>query len=353
MLAKMLPFVMQLFHFSPYEQDEAEILFAGDAMQHQAQIDAARRSDGSHDYSECFASMRDYISGADLAVVNFEAPLGGKPYRGYPCFSAPDEYRQALSDAGFDVFLLANNHILDRRDKGLHRTLDQMRAEKIPHLGVYHDQADRDSLSPMIVDVNGFKLGLLNYTYGTNGITVTGNAVVDYIDHELIRRDVERSRKRGAELIAVCIHWGDEYKLLPNAAQKTLADWLTALEVDMIIGNHPHVVQPMEMRQSSSGRNIVLTYSLGNFISNMKTVDTRGGTVVTVKLKRDDSGRAYVESARYLPVFTEPADGKHNFRVVPANISTDSRAAAFLRSAHKLPLSRNIGIEQDSTFIYR
>lgn len=349
MLAEVVPLVLSLFSFSPYAQDEAEILFAGDAMQHQAQIDAARRPDGSFDYSECFGAMRDYISSADLAVVNFEAPLGGKPYTGYPCFSAPDEYATSLTDAGFDLLLLANNHILDRRDKGLHRTLDRLREQKIPHIGVYHDAADRDSLSPMIVDVNGFKLGILNYTYGTNGIEVTGSAVVDYIDHTKMRHDVEAARAKGAEIVTVCVHWGEEYRLLPNAAQRRLADWLLALDVDMIIGNHPHVVQPMEMCTSHSGHPVVLTYSLGNFISNMKTTDTRGGTVVKVSLRRDASGRAFVDSARYLTVYTEPpAYTGGNFRVVPAQHSADPRASAFLKSAHRVPLSRNVGIEPDT-----
>lgn len=350
LLAEILPFFASFFPFTPYADDEATLLFAGDAMQHQAQIDAARRPDGSHDYSECFTALKPYIESADLAVVNFEAPLGGAPHTGYPCFSAPDDFPAALTDAGFDVFLLANNHILDRRDRGLHRTLQQLRSAGIPHLGVWHDSADRDSIMPVIMDVNGFKVALLNYTYGTNGFTVSGNAVVDYIDHRTIQADVESARNRGAEIVAVCLHWGDEYKLLPNAAQRSLADWLTALDVDLIIGNHPHVVQPMERRTSPSGRPVLLTYSLGNFISNMKTTDTRGGSMVKVRLRRDDAGRAYMAQARYLTVFTEPAANGTNFRVVPAEQSADPRAAAFLRSALATPLKRNIDVLPDSTF---
>ncbi|MDE6316662.1 MAG: CapA family protein [Muribaculaceae bacterium] len=353
MLADIVPLIISLFSFSPYENDRAEILFAGDAMQHQAQIDAARRPDGTYDYSECFQSIREYVAAADLAVVNFEASLGGKPYTGYPCFSAPDEYPAALTDAGFDVFLLANNHILDRRDRGLHRTLDRLRHDSIPHLGIYHDTADRDSLCPLIMDVNGFKIGLLNYTYGTNGIAVTGNAVVDYIDHEKIRNDIIAARNGGAEIVSVCVHWGDEYRLLPNNAQRDLADWLTELDVDMIIGNHPHVVQPMEMRTSRSGRPILLTYSLGNLISNMKTTDTRGGAMVTVSLRRNDSGEAYVSSARYLTTFTEPPSDGHNFRVVPAEHSTHRHAKAFLINVNKIPLSRNVNVKPDTLFIFR
>lgn len=352
-LADVVPLIMSLFSFSPYENDKAEILFAGDAMQHQAQIDAARRPDGTYDYSECFEGIKEYVSAADLAVVNFEASLGGKPYTGYPCFSAPDEYPAALTDAGFDVFLLANNHILDRHDRGLHRTLNRLRSDSIHHTGIYHDMADRDSLSPLMLEVNGFKIGLLNYTYGTNGINVTGNAVVNYIDHNRIHNDIRSARNRGAELVAVCIHWGDEYKLLPNKTQRDLADWLTESNVDMIIGNHPHVVQPMEMRTSTSGRPVLLTYSLGNLISNMKTVDTRGGTMVKVILRRNDNGVAYVSSAHYLTTFTEPPSDGHNFRVVPAEHSMDPRADAFLKNTRTKPLARNINVYPDTLFIFK
>lgn len=354
-LAELVPFILPFFpsyvQTGPEAEAKAEILFAGDAMQHSAQISASALSTGGHDYSPCFDALTDYVSAADLAVVNLEAPLGGKPYSGYPCFSAPDEYPHALTQAGFDVLLLANNHILDRRDRGLHRTLDQLRNDSIPHLGVYHNQADRDSLCPMLLDINGFKIALLNYTYGTNGINVTGNAVVNRIERAQIASDIIASRNAGAEIVTVCIHWGDEYKLLPNAAQKQMANWLVEQDVDMIIGGHPHVVQPMEMRTSPTGRPVLLTYSLGNFISNMKTTDTRGGVIVCATLKRDSEGRAYVDSARYLPVFTEPPSASEkNFRVVPAHSSADPRAAAFLKSA-QTPLSININIPQDSTFI--
>lgn len=353
-LADLLPLVMSFFlHYAPdHSEAKAEILFAGDAMQHSAQIDASRRAGGFHDYSGCFDSIAPWIGAADLAVVNFEAPLGGKPYAGYPCFSAPDDYPAALTKAGFDVFLLANNHILDRRDRGLHRTLDRLRGDSIPCLGIYHNAADRDTLCPMILDVNGFSLALLNYTYGTNGFTPLDPATVNYIDKSRIAADIAASREKGAEIVAVCIHWGDEYKLLPNQSQKQMANWLVEQDVDMVIGCHPHVVQPMEKRISPSGRPVVLTYSLGNFISNMKTTDTRGGAIITVSLRRDSSGKAYVDSARYLTVFTEPPSKSFgNFRVVPAQTSSDPRARAFLQSANSVPLRRNIDIPSDSTFL--
>lgn len=183
----------------------------------------------------------------------------------------------------------------------------------------------------MVKDVNGFRIGFLNYTYGTNGITIQGDAVVDYIDRKVIYSDVEATRKAGAEIIVAAMHWGEEYTLLPVKAQKELADYLLSLGVDMVIGGHPHVVQPFEMRKNpATGRNALVVYSLGNFISNMKTRDTRGGALAEVTLKRDSCGVATVSDARYHLVFTvPPSGGNRNFVVYPV----DSVPAAWQTAA--------------------
>ncbi len=330
LLTFLLPLVPELAELPKHQS--ATLLFAGDAMMHEAQISASRTVQGTHDFTGCFDRVKPLIEEADFAVVNFEASLGGKPYRGYPCFSAPDEYPRALTDAGFDFFLLANNHILDRRDRGLHRTITLLDSLAIPHAGIYHNSEARDSLVPKIINVNDFKIALLNYTYGTNGITVQGNAIVDYINPAVIEADVKVARNAGAELVAVCIHWGDEYHLLPNSSQKAMADRLVALGVDMIIGGHPHVIQPMEMRTRSDGSNALVVYSLGNFISNMRTTDTRGGSIVSVHIDRDSIGRARVASADYSLVFVEP----DKFRLIDPAMSSDPWARAFEKNARAI-----------------
>ena len=159
--------------------DEASLVFAGDAMQHQAQLDAARRPDGRWDYSECFADVAPWFRSADLAVVNLETPIGPAPHSGYPCFNAPDAYLRALRDAGFRLFLTANNHTLDRRDKGLRHTLDALDSIGASHLGTYRNAAERTRLMPHIRTVGGIRIGFLNYTYGTNGIEPRDGAIVD------------------------------------------------------------------------------------------------------------------------------------------------------------------------------
>ncbi|MCM1449589.1 MAG: CapA family protein [Clostridiales bacterium] len=332
----------------------ADIVFAGDAMQHAAQIEAAQRAgNGSHDYSDCFDRVTPYVSGADYAVVNLEAPLGGKPYSGYPCFSAPDEYAEALRDAGFDLFLTANNHTLDRRDRGLARTIESLDRIGVDHIGTYLNDSCRNATIPFIKDVKGYRVGFLNYTYGTNGIKAIGKVVVDYIDTLSISRDIEATRIAGAEILVVAIHWGDEYKLLPNATQRKLGQFLLDKGVDIVMGGHPHVIQPMELRVDSTDRHRrqLLVYSLGNFISNMKTRDTRGGVMARVVLKRTPQGRAYVDSATYVPVFTVAPENGRNYRLVYPQDSIsplmNSRREQFLHSARSIFEKHNVLVDEE------
>ncbi|MDE5650171.1 MAG: CapA family protein [Duncaniella sp.] len=340
-------------------EDSAEIFFAGDAMQHQRQIDAARQPDGSLDYDDYFKSLAPYISSAGFAVVNLETPLGGAPYSGYPMFCAHDNYVDALTGSGFDLILSANNHILDRKDKGVIRTIETFERKNVPYLGVYRNKAHRDSILPMIHDINGFKVAFLNYTYGTNGITKKTDIEIDYIDRDLIAADVEKAREKGAEIIAACIHWGEEYHLLPSLQQKKLAQYIADLGVELIIGGHPHVIQPMEIRYNEKHKhNYFLVYSLGNFISAMRTTDTRGGAMARVVLGRDIFGKAYVRNASYRLVFVEPPCNKgDNYKLLPAESPEIAPAMrpyrdAFVRNAVRIFDKHNIKTPRDTTAIH-
>ena len=261
------------------------LLFVGDLMQHQAQIDAARTPEGKYDYTPCFSLLKEQISRADLAIGNLEVTLGGKPYRGYPAFSAPDEYLQAIQDAGFDILLTANNHCLDRGGKGLERTIQLLDSAGIPHAGTYTSPLERKRRYPLFINKNGFRIALLNYTYGTNGIRAAAPHIVNYIDKEVILQDIRSAQARRPDAIIACMHWGEEYRSLPNREQRELADWLIRQGVTHIIGSHPHVIQPMELRTDGT-RQHVIVYSLGNFISNMSKVDTDGGLIFTLQLEK-------------------------------------------------------------------
>lgn len=332
---------------------EVDFVFFGDAMQHSKQYQTAQRSDGSYDYSECFKHVTDDIQAADYAVINLECTLGGAPYSGYPCFSAPDEYAAQLVNDGFDLLLTANNHCLDKRDRGVVRTIDQLDKLGVPHIGTYKNKAAREKALPMIVNLKGINVAFLDYTYGTNGIRIQGDVVVDYIDKKLIARDIEAARKAGAQAICVNMHWGVEYTLKPVKEQMDLAQFLVDQGVDLIIGGHPHVVEPFEMRHSDKwDKDVLLVYSLGNVISNMDKVDCRGGAMVKVALKMED-GKVKVVNPRYKLFFCQkPADG-HNYMVIPENKpelvapSQKSMFDNFMSRTHDLVMKNNINVPQD------
>lgn len=312
-----------------FPPQEATIVFAGDAMQHKSQLDNAGRGRGVYDYSECFAEVAPWITEADYAVVNLETTLGDHNFTGYPMFCSPDSYAVALKDAGFDLFLTANNHTLDRRDVGLKRTVRVLDSLQVDHIGTYTGRDARAAALPLVKDINGFRVGFLNYTYGTNGIEIKGNVVVDYIDKAKIKNDIAAARAAGAELVIVMPHWGIEYELTERGPQRDLARYILDAGADAVIGGHPHVIQPMKHTEDG-----VVVYSMGNFISGMRTTDTRGGAVVRLHLSRDERGEARIDDAQYRLVFTLPGQpGKRADRLIFVDENTDISAAAGERAA--------------------
>lgn len=335
-------------------QERVTLLFVGDLMQHDAQIKAARTPDG-YDYSDCFKYVRQEISAADVAIANLEVTLGGKPYRGYPAFSAPDEFLYAVKDAGFDVLLTANNHCLDRGKRGLERTAQMLDSLQIPFLGTYRTSQERESRYPLLIQKNGFRIALLAYTYDTNGLRPSEPNVVNYIDRDLIKADILRARRMRPDVIIACMHWGIEYRSLPEKAERQLADWLIGQGVDHVIGSHPHVLQPMEVKQDehTPAKHLVV-YSLGNFISNMSKRKSDGGAMVKLELVKF-FGLPQLKSCAYSLVWTSrpKLSGKSNFELYPASlvgkpIKNEELAPfrTFLEDSRSLFEKHNVGIKE-------
>ncbi|KAA6324056.1 Capsule biosynthesis protein CapA [termite gut metagenome] len=327
------------------------LLFAGDLMQHQGQINAARLTGGGYDYTACFKHVKKEISKADVAIANLEVTLAGTPYMGYPQFSAPDEYLAAIKDAGFDILVTANNHSLDRGKAGLERTIRVLDSLHILHAGTYINEEIRTNAYPLLIKQNGFRISLLNYTYGTNSIQVTAPNVVNYIDKEIMARDIETAKAQQPDAIIVCIHWGDEYQLLPNETQKESADWLLSEGVTHIIGSHPHVVQPLEVHTDTvNDTKHLVVYSLGNFISNMSAPNTDGGLLVKLELEKDSVTR--VGNCGYSMVWTAcpPIDGVKIHTLFPVDYPLSSEANVRMRRfaevARSLFKEYNQGIEE-------
>lgn len=288
-----------LLAFHCYAQErKVSFLFAGDAMQHQAQLDVAKTKNG-YDYSSYFGHVTDEIKRADIAVVNLEITLPGGKYTGYPRFGAPDEFAFALKDAGFDIFLTANNHILDRGKDALERTVSILDSMKVRHTGAFPNKEKRDIYYPLMMIKNGIRIAMLNYTYDTNGYKPQEPNIVNYIDKKQILKDIEDAKKMKADIIIANMHWGIEYVLKHNKEQEALANFLVKNGVQLVIGNHPHVVQPIDIKKDSCGISNVIVYSMGNLISNMKPVNTRGGMMVKIDISKDGDNPVKIDSCSY------------------------------------------------------
>ncbi|MBR4774561.1 MAG: CapA family protein [Bacteroidales bacterium] len=247
-----------------FKPDTVSVYVIGDIMSHGQQIKSAFRN-GSADYSTFLLHLSSRIQKADVAIGNMEFPLGGKPYSGYPAFSAPDEYAKYLSDLGFDVLLTANNHILDKGSDGLTRTLDQLDSLPVLHTGC----ARADTLlTPLIIKTKGVSIGIVNFTYGTNLGPTKKEPVVARQRKEEVKRLMDACR--GADFVFVFPHWDLEYKHTHSAKTEEWARWLVSEGANLIIGTHPHVVQDCSLIEGTP-----VFYSIGNAVSNQNQLPTR------------------------------------------------------------------------------
>ncbi len=279
---------------------ELTLIFAGDIMQHMPQVEAAWNEDlGMYIYDSCFKYISPWLAGADLAIANLETTFDGKPYSGYPAFSSPDALATGMLNAGIDIAGTANNHSCDRGRSGIERTTSVLDSIGILHMGTYLNAETHTKSTPLIINTKGFRLAFLNYTYGTNGIPVPANNVVSLIDKDKMLAEIKAAHDSAVDLTIVFIHWGEEYQRLPNAFQKDIANFLFTNGADIIIGSHPHVLQPMEWYQSDSvSKEKLIVWSLGNFVSNQRKRYTDGGTLFSITLQKE-SGKTRIKDAGY------------------------------------------------------
>ena len=296
----------------------ATLTICGDTMSHMPQTnDAYDAQTGEYDYTPSLQYVKPWIQAADYAVANLETTLSGGPnYSGYPAFNSPDALAYALKDAGFDLLSTANNHSLDKRFAGLSRTLDVLDEVGLAHVGTYRTQEEYDANSGIVVaDVGGISVAFLSYTYGTNAIPVSEGKEfsinlfnTDYMttlstpDTAKIQREMAAARALDTDLIAVIIHWGVEYRTVQNSYQEQMADLLFSEGADLVLGGHPHVLQPMELRQLEDGRTGFICYSLGNFISAQRDEYTDTTVVLNLELTKDPgTGETSVTGVSYVP----------------------------------------------------
>ena len=270
----------------PPPPQRVKLWFGGDVMQHLPQVTAAQQGEG-FDYTPVFAALTPRMRAADLAVVNLETTLTRRGrYTGYPLFRSPTALADALRDAGVDVAVLANNHCCDGGAEGIRTTISELDRCGIRHTGVFADSIDYKKNNPLYLKYCGMRLALVNYTYGTNGMPVPEGTVVNLIDTVRMAADLAQARAAGVDFIVACVHWGNEYERRENAGQRALAAFLQRHGVGVVVGSHPHVVQPWTADSSH-----VVLYSLGNLVSNQRRRYTDGGLVAAVEAVRHPDGR--------------------------------------------------------------
>lgn len=292
----------------PVHPDPTTVTLAatGDIMMHSTQIKAAQNSDGSYDFRSVFSDVKPYFKAADLVYGNLETTLSGQePYTGYPMFNAPDEVAVALKDAGFHIVQTANNHTMDTRAAGAVRTYEVLKEKGLEPVGTAATAADRQ---PLILEKNDIKLAFLAYTYGTNGIPIPEDQphLVNLIDEDLIEQDISDAKAAGAEFIVVGLHYGNEYQREPTEEQRTLTRRVFEMGADVILGGHPHVLQPME-RMDVNGEEKFVIYSLGNFVSNQFSYTISNpyankGMILYIDIEKNyEQETVTVKDVRYLP----------------------------------------------------
>ena len=282
----------------------------GDVMCHNTQyMDAYNSSTDSYDFSYVFEDIQTYIQSADISIGSLETTFAGKDrgYSNYPTFNSPEQLAYDLSEMGLDVLSTAGNHALDKGFSGLSNTLDVLDDANISHSGTYRSQEDRDSV--LIKDVKGVKVAILSYTYGTNGIPVPSDKefCVNLIDKDLIKQDIENAKSQNADVIISCMHWGIEYQTTPNDEQEDLADFLFENGVDIILGNHPHVLQPMEKRSvtlaDGTAEDCFVVYALGNFICDQNSENTRNSIILNLDITKNPDGKISIDKVDYVPIY--------------------------------------------------
>lgn len=324
------------FQNPPYQApDTLSVVFMGDMIMHSGQIANALTKDGEYDFSGCFPLVSHLIRKADIAVANMEFTLAGRPYTGYPCFSAPDSYAESIAESGVDVFLTANNHILDKGRNGIERTLGiysrMERDGRVRHTGASVSAEDDSLRFPLRMTAKGIRLALINFTYGTNIGLKDAFPKVHRIDTAEIAGAVRRAKASGADFIIAIPHWGTEYVLRHSSSQERLARWLAEKGCDAVIGSHPHVLQDMETvtvanANGIGSRKVPVVYSLGNFISNMSAPDTQIGMMVTLRFTKDRLGdKNMLEPSLTLTWCSRPGGMTRGYVTIPVKEYLDRR----------------------------
>lgn len=305
----------------------AKLVAIGDILLHQPVYKDAATPEGTYDFSPMFTRVKPLLENADIAVANQETMIGGKELglSSYPLFNSPFEIGDALKDAGIDIVTLANNHTMDKGEQAIQNALSYWKHIQMPYTGAFQSFEDREEIR--LLTKNDITFSFLAYSYGTNGMPVPEDKpyLINLIDLPLIQQDV-RKAKDLSDVVVVSMHWGNEYESLPSTSQLELARELSNMGVDIIIGHHPHVLQPMDWIERPDGSKTFVMYSLGNFLSGQIGLDRRiggiGGIEVTKTIFQGKS-TITLNEPNFISTFTHHTNNR-DFEIIPMDVLTDA-----------------------------
>jgi poly-gamma-glutamate capsule biosynthesis protein CapA/YwtB (metallophosphatase superfamily) len=314
----------------PRPFNQLTIAAIGDIMVHGAQLASAWDEEcDTYDFEPVFSTVKDFLSAADLTFGNLETTLPGrkKLYAGYPRFGTPDALVAAIHGAGIDILTTANNHSCDTGKRGVVRTIKVLDKYGILHVGTYRSKSEYEANRILIVERNYIRLAVLSYTYGLNGMPIPKGTHVNLIDEQQMSEDIALAREQCPDFIIVLIHYGKEYERYPDQFQKETVAFLFHEGVDIVLGSHPHVVQPYVLTQVTDkygdAKPRLVIYSLGNFVSNQRDRYRDGGIIFKFSLQKNyttDKGTTRnITNVNYAPtwVYIHRTADKNQFYILP------------------------------------
>lgn len=288
----------------PFVASEVNIMAVGDILIHETARDSGIMEDGSYNYDHFFRMITEELEWGDMNIVNEEVIIGGKDLglTCYPCFNAAYELGDSLVNVGFNVILHATNHTLDKGEAGVNNCIEFWK--KYPEIGVLGiNETQEDTEEIYVYEKDGIKIAVLNYTYGTNGIPLPEDRpyIVNLLDEERVKKDLAKAEEI-ADFTVVCPHWGSEYTHTPTDHEVYWAEVFIENGADLIIGTHPHVIQPVEWVESTNGNKALVYWSLGNFVSNQDLSATMVEAMAKVVITNDKDGNVFIKDYEVQPL---------------------------------------------------
>ena len=310
----------------------------GDIMCHNTIYnDAFNKQSNTYDFSYIFDDIKYNIQTADIAIGNLETTFAGssKGYSSYPTFNTPESLAYTLKKVGFDVLSTANNHCYDKGYSGIESTINYLDDADISHTGTFKSEEEQNKI--LVKNVKGIQIAFLSFTYGTNGITVPSDKSysVNLIDKDLIKKQLNLAKEQNPDMICVSMHWGIEYQTTPNSEQKDLADFLFKNGADIIIGNHPHVLQNFEKRKinldDGTSKDGLVIYSLGNLLADQNKKYTRDSAIMNVSVTKDENGKIKINTVKYTPIYIykDTSKSTQKFKIINIQNAIDSFEAGY------------------------